>query len=211
MWLSGLCAGLWTEGLSAQLPVRTRAWVADQVPSRGRVRSNHTLMFFSLSSSLSLSLKVNKIFFFKVVIRWLYQEPTEALSVVTRVLGHACKGKIISITIYQSTQHYYRFFKSNLIAWESRPSNYFNNYTRSYLMLLWPQYQTHYWYSFRTQFNLWDVFQEWGNDIKAITQGQILLNTLNLTAASMWLDWHIVCIAIEMCFFISMDEFCNLY
>ena len=40
---------------------RTYAWVAGQVPSRGRTRDNHTLMFLSLSPSLPLSLKINKL------------------------------------------------------------------------------------------------------------------------------------------------------
>ena len=39
---------------------RAHAWVAGQVPSRGRARGNHTLMFPSLSLSLPLSLKINK-------------------------------------------------------------------------------------------------------------------------------------------------------
>ena len=37
------------------------AWVTGQVPSRGRARGNHTLMFLSLSPSLPLSLKISKI------------------------------------------------------------------------------------------------------------------------------------------------------
>ena len=41
-------------------PVRAHAWVAGQVPSRGCMRGNHTLMFLSLSPSLSLCLKINK-------------------------------------------------------------------------------------------------------------------------------------------------------
>ena len=48
MWLSGLSAGLQTKGLLVQFPVRAHAWIAGQVPSRGRVRVNHTLMFLSL-------------------------------------------------------------------------------------------------------------------------------------------------------------------
>ena len=38
-----------------------------QVPRGGPVRGNHTLMFVSLSSSLPLSLKINKYFFIKRV------------------------------------------------------------------------------------------------------------------------------------------------
>lgn len=88
-------------------------------------------------------------------------------------------------------QHYYHsLIQFNCLRIQS--ANYFNNYTWSYLILLWPQYQTHYWYGFRTWFNLWGVFQEGGNNTKAPTQGQILLHALNLMAASMWLDWHII-------------------
>ena len=56
VWLSGLSASLRTKGLPVQFPVRAHAWVAGQVPSRGHVRGNHTLMFlssFSLPSPLS--------------------------------------------------------------------------------------------------------------------------------------------------------------
>ena len=34
--------------------------VVGQIPSRGHMRGNHTLIFLSLSSSLPLSLKINK-------------------------------------------------------------------------------------------------------------------------------------------------------
>ena len=60
VWLSGLSAGLPTKGSLVQLPVGAHAWVAGQVPGRGRVRGNHTLMFLSPSiylSSLSLKIK----------------------------------------------------------------------------------------------------------------------------------------------------------
>ena len=61
VWLSGLSAGLRTKGSPVQFPVRAHAWVVSQVPSRGRARCNHTLMFLSLSSpSFPLSLKINK-------------------------------------------------------------------------------------------------------------------------------------------------------
>ena len=56
VWLSGLNI----KGLPVQFPVRAHAWVAGQVPSRGRVRGNHTLVFVSLSPSLPLCLKINK-------------------------------------------------------------------------------------------------------------------------------------------------------
>ena len=52
VWLSGLSAGLQTKGSPVQFPFGAHAWVAGQVPSRGCVRGNHTVMFFSLSFSL---------------------------------------------------------------------------------------------------------------------------------------------------------------
>ena len=58
----GLCselgAGLQTKESLARFPVRARAWVAGLVPSRGRSRGNHTTMFLSLPSLLSI--KINK-------------------------------------------------------------------------------------------------------------------------------------------------------
>ena len=56
VWLSGLCARLWTKGSLVRCPVRAHAWIAGQVPSKGRMRGNHTLMFLSLSFSLSFPL-----------------------------------------------------------------------------------------------------------------------------------------------------------
>ena len=56
VWLSGLSTKLRTKGSPVLFPVRAQAWVAGQVPSRGRARSNHTWMFlpsFSLPSPLS--------------------------------------------------------------------------------------------------------------------------------------------------------------
>ena len=58
VWLSGLSTDLQTKGLPVQFPVRAHPWVSGQVPSRGHMRGNHTLMFLSLS--FSLSLKINK-------------------------------------------------------------------------------------------------------------------------------------------------------
>ena len=59
VWLSGLSAGLRTKGLPVQFPVRTLVWVVGQVPSWGRTRGNHTLMFLSLSlPSPSLKIKI---------------------------------------------------------------------------------------------------------------------------------------------------------
>ena len=46
--LSGLSAGLQTKGSLVQFPVRAQAWVVGEVPSRGCMRGNHTLMFLSL-------------------------------------------------------------------------------------------------------------------------------------------------------------------
>ena len=53
VWLSGLGVILQTKGSPVQFLVRAHAWVVGQVPSRGRTRDNHTLMFLSLSSPLS--------------------------------------------------------------------------------------------------------------------------------------------------------------
>ena len=59
VWLSGLSAGLQTKGLLVWFPVKAYAWVVGQVPSRGHVRGNHTLMFPFLFPALPLSLKIN--------------------------------------------------------------------------------------------------------------------------------------------------------
>ena len=59
VWLNGLSVGLGTKGLLVGFPVGAHTWVVGQVPSRGHVRGNHTLMFLSLS--FSLPLKINKI------------------------------------------------------------------------------------------------------------------------------------------------------
>ena len=53
-------SGLRTKGSPVRFPVRAHAWVAGQVPSGGHVRSNHTLMFLSLSFSLPSPLSKNK-------------------------------------------------------------------------------------------------------------------------------------------------------
>ena len=60
MWLSGLSATLQTKGSPVRFPVRAHAWVAGQVPSRGGVGGNYTLIFLSLSPSLPLSPKISK-------------------------------------------------------------------------------------------------------------------------------------------------------
>ena len=43
-----------------QFPVRAHAWVVGQVPRRGHMRGNHTLMFLSLSFFLLSPLSKNK-------------------------------------------------------------------------------------------------------------------------------------------------------
>ena len=48
------------QGSLVQFPVRANAWVASQVPSRGYVKGNHTLMFLSLSPFLPPSLSKNE-------------------------------------------------------------------------------------------------------------------------------------------------------
>ena len=65
---------LWTNGSPARFPVRAHAWVGGQVPSGGHVSSNHTLMFLSLSASLPLSLKINKIKSFKKCCRVFFKK-----------------------------------------------------------------------------------------------------------------------------------------
>ena len=49
-----------SQKVAGWIPVRAHAWVAGQVPSRGCVRGNHTLMFLSLSFSLPTPLSKNK-------------------------------------------------------------------------------------------------------------------------------------------------------
>ena len=51
--LSGLSTNLQTKGSLVWFPLRAHVWVVGQVPSRGRVRGSHTLLFLSLSLSLS--------------------------------------------------------------------------------------------------------------------------------------------------------------
>ena len=45
VWLSKLSSGLQTKGSQVRFPVRAHAWVEGWVPSRGRMRGNHMLMF----------------------------------------------------------------------------------------------------------------------------------------------------------------------
>ena len=52
--------GLRTKGSPVRFPVRAHARVVDQVPSKGCVRGNHTLMFLSLSFSFLSPLSKNK-------------------------------------------------------------------------------------------------------------------------------------------------------
>ena len=58
VWVSGLSASLQTKEPLVRFPVRAHAWVVGQVPSRGRKRGNHTLVFLSLSP-FPLPLKIN--------------------------------------------------------------------------------------------------------------------------------------------------------
>ena len=60
LWLSGLSAGLRTKGSQVHFPVRAQVWVSGQVPSKGWVRSNNTLVFLSLSFSIPSPLSKNK-------------------------------------------------------------------------------------------------------------------------------------------------------
>ena len=56
VWLSGLSTGLQTKRSQVWFPVRAHAWVASQVPNKGHMSGNCTLMFLSLKS-------INKNFF----------------------------------------------------------------------------------------------------------------------------------------------------
>ena len=56
VWVSGLSAGLQTEGLPVRFSVREHAWVSGQVPSWGRVRANRSLNLLYISVSLPLFL-----------------------------------------------------------------------------------------------------------------------------------------------------------
>ena len=61
VWLSGLSTRLRNRASSVGFPVRAQAWVAGQLPSRGRARGNHLLKFLSLSFSFPSPLsKINK-------------------------------------------------------------------------------------------------------------------------------------------------------
>ena len=52
VWLRELSASLQTKERVVQFPVRAYAWVAGQVPSRGRMRGSHISKFLSLCFSL---------------------------------------------------------------------------------------------------------------------------------------------------------------
>ena len=64
VWLNELNASLRTKESPVRFPVKARAWVVGQVPTRGCVRGNHILMFlslfFSCLSPLSKNLKQKK-------------------------------------------------------------------------------------------------------------------------------------------------------
>ena len=87
MWLSGVSARLRSKESLVLFTVRAHAWVAGQVPSRGRTRGNHTL----LALSLPLSLKTNKIFKKK---RQLEENETDLKKEIWRKegLGHQLSG-----------------------------------------------------------------------------------------------------------------------
>ena len=70
-----------TGRLLVQFPVRAHAWVVSQVPSRGHMRGNHTLMFPSL--------KINKI---KKIKNILTQEKFRHL---LKSLGRLYSGRIL--------------------------------------------------------------------------------------------------------------------
>ena len=57
VWLSGLSA---SRGLPLRFLVRPHTWVVGQVPSRGHVKDNHTLMYLSLCFSLPPPLSKTK-------------------------------------------------------------------------------------------------------------------------------------------------------
>ena len=48
------------QGVTCSIPSQAHAWVAGQVPSRGRTRGSHTLMFLSLSFSFPSLRKIHK-------------------------------------------------------------------------------------------------------------------------------------------------------
>ena len=62
VWLSGWSARLWTKGSPVRFLVRAHAWVVSQIPSRGCMRGNHTLMFLSLSPWKKSKGKKKKLF-----------------------------------------------------------------------------------------------------------------------------------------------------
>ena len=63
--------GLRTKGSQVRFPVRAHAWVADQVPGWGHAGGNQLMYLshrcFSPSLSLFSPLKINKIFFKKII------------------------------------------------------------------------------------------------------------------------------------------------
>ena len=61
VWLSGLSTSLWNKGSPVWFRIRAHAWVVGQVPRRGCIRGNHTLIFLSLFFSLPFPLSKNKI------------------------------------------------------------------------------------------------------------------------------------------------------
>ena len=70
VWLHGLSAGLRTERLLVQFPVKAHAWVSGKVPSHRHVRGD-LLMFLSLSFSIPSPISKNKYVYFKSGTCWL--------------------------------------------------------------------------------------------------------------------------------------------
>ena len=62
VWLSGLSAGLWTKGSLVQFPVRAHVWLWTRPLVEGGIWEAANWCFSpSLSLSLNLSLKINKL------------------------------------------------------------------------------------------------------------------------------------------------------
>ena len=101
-WLSEWSAGLQTKGLPVQFPVSA----PDQVPSWGRARGNrsvtHQCFCASLSPSLPLSLKINKILKKKKRIRVLHSCSSSA----TNSLCDPWLSLLNSSSMYSSTEDY---------------------------------------------------------------------------------------------------------
>ena len=69
LWLSGLGVLLQSKGRPAGLPVRAHAWVAGSGMEERQPIDVLALVSLSLSPSLPLSIKINKIFFKNLYVR----------------------------------------------------------------------------------------------------------------------------------------------